>query len=106
MTRPSSRGAIATKRSRAAYAGAGLLRFARNDEWEGHMSRNSIALAFALTFSAASGAQATDLRLLSSWDKTNPAVGTVAEAFTKGVEAQTKGSVKFIISGPETVPPF
>jgi len=35
-------------------------------------------------------AQAADLRLLSSWDKTNPAVGTLAEAFAKGVEAQTR----------------
>ena len=70
------------------------------------MSRKSIGLALSLTFAVACDAQAVDLRLLSSWDKTNPAVGTIAEAFTKGVEAQTKGSVKFIISGPETVPPF
>jgi TRAP-type C4-dicarboxylate transport system substrate-binding protein len=70
------------------------------------MSRKSIGFAIALALSVAGGAQAADLRLLSSWDKTNPAVGTIAEAFTKGVEAQTKGSIKFIISGPETVPPF
>jgi len=63
---------------------------------------------YALTISLAlvSGAQAADMRFLSSWDKTNPAVGTIAEAFTKGVETATKGSVKFVISGPETVPPF
>jgi len=63
---------------------------------------------YALTMSVAltCGAQAADIRFLASWDKTNPAIGTVAEPFTKGVEAATKGSLKFIISGPETVPPF
>ena len=70
------------------------------------MLRTSIGLAFALSLTVADGTQAADLRLLSSWDRTNPAVGTIAEAFAKGVEAQTKGSIKFIISGPETVPPF
>ena len=54
----------------------------------------------------ASGANAADIRMLSSWDKTNPAVGVLAEAFAKNVEAASKGSIKFIISGPETVPPF
>jgi TRAP-type C4-dicarboxylate transport system substrate-binding protein len=70
------------------------------------MSGKSFGFAIALSVGIAGGAQAADLRFLSSWDKTNPAVGTVAEAFTKGVESATKGSVKFIISGPETVPPF
>jgi len=67
----------------------------------------SAKLGLAIAFSCvAAVAQAADLRLLSSWDKTNPAVGTVAEAFTNGVQRATNGSVKFIISGPETVPPF
>ena len=70
------------------------------------MSRNQFALIVATSLAAVSGVQAADIRLLSSWDKTNPAVTTVAEPFTKGVEAATKGSIKFIISGPETVPPF
>src|SRR5262245_19093130 len=72
---------------------------------EAHVSRN-ILCALATSFALVSGAQAADIRMLSSWDKTNPAVGTIAEAFAKGVETATKGSVKFIISGPETVPPF
>jgi TRAP-type C4-dicarboxylate transport system substrate-binding protein len=70
------------------------------------MSGKNLGFAIALSVGIAGGAQAADLRFLSSWDKTNPAVGTIAEAFTKGVEGATKGSVKFIISGPETVPPF
>lgn len=52
------------------------------------------------------GAQAADIRLLSSWDKTNPAVGKLVDPFAKGVETATQGKIKFIVSGPETVPPF
>ena len=70
------------------------------------MSCKRVGIAFAVSVLVVGAAQAADLRMLSSWDKTNPAVGALAEAFAKGVEAQTKGSVKFIISGPETVPPF
>ena len=70
------------------------------------MSDKRLGLAFALSIMVAGGAQAADLRFLSSWDKTNPAVPTMVEAFVKGVESGTKGSVKFNISGPETVPPF
>jgi TRAP-type C4-dicarboxylate transport system substrate-binding protein len=73
---------------------------------EDRMSRRHFGLALTASLALMSGAQAADIRLLSSWDKTNPAVGTIAEAFTKGVETATKGSVKFIVSGPETVPPF
>ena len=70
------------------------------------MSRKSIGYAIALSLSLGGGAQAADLRFLSSWDKTNPAVPAMAEPFMKGVEAGTKGSIKFNISGPETVPAF
>jgi TRAP-type C4-dicarboxylate transport system substrate-binding protein len=70
------------------------------------MSGKRLGFAVALSVAVTGAAHAADLRFLSSWDKTNPAVGTIAEAFTKGVESATKGSVKFVISGPETVPPF
>jgi TRAP-type transport system periplasmic protein len=60
----------------------------------------------AVSLSIVSYGRAADIRLLSSWDKTNPAVGTLAEAFAKDVETATKGDLKFIINGPETVPPF
>ena len=70
------------------------------------MSRKEIGLAVAMSLIATSGAQAADLRFLASWDKTNPAVPAMAENFIKGVEAGTKGSIKFNMSGPETVPPF
>ena len=70
------------------------------------MSRRQFALIAAASFALVSDVHGADIRMLSSWDKTNPAVTTVAEPFVKGVEAATKGSVKFIVSGPETVPPF
>lgn len=70
------------------------------------MSRKEFAFAVALSVAAASAAHGADLRFLSSWDKTNPAVPAMAEPFVKGVEAGTKGSIKFGISGPETVPAF
>ena len=70
------------------------------------MSRPQLAFVFATSLAFVSGANAADVRLLSSWDKTNPAVAALADNFTKGVETATKGNTKFIVSGPETVPPF
>jgi TRAP-type transport system periplasmic protein len=70
------------------------------------MTGKTLGFAIALSMTVAGGACAADLRFLSSWDKTNPAVPAMAEPFIKGVDAGTKGSVKFNISGPETVPPF
>lgn len=70
------------------------------------MSRRQLGLVVATSLALASGAQAADIRMLSSWDKTNPAVVVLADSFAKGVEKATNGSTKFIMSGPETVPPF
>jgi TRAP-type transport system periplasmic protein len=49
---------------------------------------------------------AAEYRMLTSWDKTNPAVPLLAEGFAKNVEAASKGNIKFVLSGPETVPGF
>jgi TRAP-type C4-dicarboxylate transport system substrate-binding protein len=70
------------------------------------MSRIQLGLVVATSLALASGAQAADIRLLSSWDKTNPAVTVLVDSFTKGVEKATNGGIKFVMSGPETVPPF
>src|SRR5262245_35513959 len=70
------------------------------------MSRPQLAIVLATSLALVSAANAADVRFLSSWDKTNPAVGALADNFTKGVETATKGNIKFIVSGPETVPPF
>ena len=70
------------------------------------MPRMHLGLVLATSIAWVSGSQAADIRLLSSWDKTNPAVGVLADPFAKGVESATQGNIKFIISGPETVPPF
>src|SRR5262245_15119166 len=70
------------------------------------MSRRQLGLVVATSLAVASGAHAADIRMLSSWDKTNPAVAALADSFAKGVETATNGNTKFIMSGPETVPPF
>jgi TRAP-type C4-dicarboxylate transport system substrate-binding protein len=61
--------------------------------------------ALALIVSAAP-VTAAEYRMLTSWDKSNPAVPLLAEGFAKNVEAASKGNIKFVLSGPETVPPF
>ena len=70
------------------------------------MSRRQLGLVVATSLALASSAQAADIRMLSSWDKTNPAVVVLADSFVKGVETATNGKTKFVMSGPETVPPF
>jgi TRAP-type transport system periplasmic protein len=47
-----------------------------------------------------------EFRVLSSWDQTYPVRPKFLEVFLKNVETASKGDIKFIISGPETVPPF
>ena len=49
---------------------------------------------------------AADFRWLNSFDRIQPQIPEFVEPFQKGVEAASKGSIKFIISGPETVPAF
>jgi TRAP-type C4-dicarboxylate transport system substrate-binding protein len=60
-----------------------------------------MALAVAVTPAAAA-----EFRMLTSWDKSNPAVPLLAEGFAKGVESASKGNIKLVLSGPETVPGF
>lgn len=67
--------------------------------------RISAALATACVAVALPAAGA-EYRFLSSWDKNYPAYPVVIEPFIKGVEAATKGSVKLLFNGPETVPAF
>lgn len=63
------------------------------------------ALAIALTIPAV-GANAQQLRMLSSWDKNYANNPVILNPFMQGIEAATKGRLKFTVSGPETVPPF
>jgi TRAP-type C4-dicarboxylate transport system substrate-binding protein len=69
------------------------------------MSRLGIGLCLAAALAAAS-AHAAEFRMLTSWDKTNPAMVLLAEGFAKNVAEASKGQIKFTLSGPETVPPF
>jgi TRAP-type transport system periplasmic protein len=51
-------------------------------------------------------AQATELRVLASWDDTHPARRILLNTYLKNVEAASKGDLTFKLSGPETAPPF
>jgi TRAP-type C4-dicarboxylate transport system substrate-binding protein len=51
-------------------------------------------------------AAAAEYRMLTSWDKANPAVPLLAEGFAKDVEAASNGGIKLVLNGPETVPGF
>ncbi len=61
------------------------------------------AAALALSGSVA---QAAEYRWLNSWDRTLPQIPMFVEPYLKAVEAASKGSIKFRVSGPEAVPPF
>jgi TRAP-type transport system periplasmic protein len=51
-------------------------------------------------------ASSAEFRVLSSWDQSYPLRPKLLEVYLKNVEAASKGDLKFIVSGPETVPPF
>jgi TRAP-type C4-dicarboxylate transport system substrate-binding protein len=70
------------------------------------MRKSALGVFVAASLMIAVAAQAAEIRILTSWDKTNPAIPLLVESFAKSVDAATKGNVKFIINGPETVPPF
>lgn len=67
--------------------------------------RTVAALAMALALWPMS-AGAVTLRALSSWDQSYPPRTKLFDVYLKNVEAASKGDIKFVTSGPETVPPF
>jgi TRAP-type C4-dicarboxylate transport system substrate-binding protein len=64
-----------------------------------------IAAAFCLTVTPLAASSA-EFRALSSWDQSYPVRPKFFEVFLKNVETASKGDMKFLVSGPETVPPF
>jgi TRAP-type transport system periplasmic protein len=65
----------------------------------------TVAVAIALAAPAV-GASAQQFRMLSSWDKNYANNPVILNPFMQGIEAASKGRMKFSVSGPETVPPF
>jgi TRAP-type C4-dicarboxylate transport system substrate-binding protein len=51
-------------------------------------------------------AHAAEYRWLNSWDRTFPPTTMLVEPMLKAVEAASDGKMKFLVSGPETVPAF
>lgn len=64
------------------------------------------AVALVVSHAVALPTHAADYRWLNSWDRTLPQISLYVEPYLKAVEAASKGSLKFIVSGPETVPAF
>lgn len=62
-----------------------------------------VALAASVLAAPAFG---QEFRLLSSWDKNYAYNPHMLDPFIKGVEEGSKGRIKFVVNGPETVPPF
>ncbi len=70
------------------------------------MKRIRLATLIAILVLPAAAARSAEYHMLSSWDRNNPAVAGIAEAFIKNVETASKGSIKIVLRGPETVPAF
>jgi TRAP-type mannitol/chloroaromatic compound transport system substrate-binding protein len=71
------------------------------------MNRISAAIVATLASAiACAAAGAADLRLLTSWDKSNWPAYAPAEHYVKLVQTNGGGKVKITLNGPETVPPF
>jgi TRAP-type mannitol/chloroaromatic compound transport system substrate-binding protein len=62
------------------------------------------ALAALIVFTAP--IRAAEYRMLTSWDRSNPAVPLLAHGFADNVKQASNGRITFILNGPETVPGF
>ncbi|SDX45554.1 TRAP transporter substrate-binding protein DctP [Celeribacter indicus] len=71
------------------------------------MRRLAGALCAAIAMgSMATEATAQDLKILSSWDQSYPAVSDVLIPFMDYLEEETTADLKLTRFGPETIPPF
>jgi TRAP-type C4-dicarboxylate transport system substrate-binding protein len=70
------------------------------------MQRRSLVAAFLALLMLPAAAFGAEFRVLSSWDQSYPVRPKMLEVYLKNVETASNGDMKFIISGPETVPPF
>ncbi len=65
-----------------------------------------LAAIGAVAVTASSQARAAEFRAVSSWDQSYAPRTVLFEKYLKNVEAASGGEMKFIVNGPETVPPF
>jgi TRAP-type C4-dicarboxylate transport system substrate-binding protein len=70
------------------------------------LARLVAAAALVIATMSAPVVSATEMRVLSSWDDSQPARRILLRTYLKNVEAASKGDLKFNLSGPETVSPF
>jgi TRAP-type transport system periplasmic protein len=69
-------------------------------------ARLSRLLAAAAVALCTASAQSAEYRWLNSWDRSFPQTTLLVEPYLKAVEAASGGKIKFLVSGPETVPAF
>ncbi|SDO74639.1 TRAP-type C4-dicarboxylate transport system, substrate-binding protein [Lutimaribacter pacificus] len=62
--------------------------------------------ALALTVASGIGAQAENLRLLTSWDMTMPANVHIVQNYVERVQERSEGEIEITIDGPEVVAAF
>lgn len=63
-------------------------------------------IAVAAFLACIGSSSAADFRALSSWDQSYPGRTMLFDKFVKNLETASNGEMKFITSGPETVPSF
>jgi TRAP-type transport system periplasmic protein len=69
-------------------------------------ARYCTLVAVAAMVLCAPTVQAAEYRWLNSWDRNFPQTTLLVEPYLKAVEAASGGNIKFLVSGPETVPSF
>src|SRR5689334_12498806 len=94
----------ATSRNQRAFTEAGQT--GRLLGGKGHGMKWRFVCSFIWLALLCAPVQATELRVLASWDDTHPARRILLNTYLKNVEAASKGDVSFKLSGPETAPPF
>lgn len=70
------------------------------------MKLNTIFAGLAVTLSLASTAQATDIRMLKTWDDRYPGSVAICDRFVELATEASGGAITFQTFGPETVPPL
>ncbi|MBN9888894.1 TRAP transporter substrate-binding protein [Salipiger abyssi] len=70
------------------------------------MLLKTISFGLAAALSLASAAQATDIRMLKTWDDRYPGSGAICDRFAELATEASGGEISFQMFGPETVPPL
>jgi TRAP-type C4-dicarboxylate transport system substrate-binding protein len=90
----------------APHPGRMSIRLRDDDMKRGAKMVSRVFCALALLAGLFLEANATEIRVLSSWDESHPARRILLDTYLKNVEKASHGDLTFRLSGPETVSPF